>query len=116
MDCAQLLTIPDAIFLPINYYYSPVSSFGASTGFDWGDPYCRRNIDRTTIAKTDRNSPCQFWKDSNQNLEPLMYCEADAVAFPCNARCAFSSFRPPWKCTMKEAGKSRSSAMVKECF
>ena len=40
--------------------YSPVSLFAASTGFDCGDPFCLRKIDRITIVKTDKNSLCQF--------------------------------------------------------
>jgi len=44
----------------------PVSSWGESTGFDSGEPFCRRKTDRSTSAPTDRNSLCQFWSDSNQ--------------------------------------------------
>ena len=46
--------------------YSPVSSCGASTGFDCGEPFSLKKIDNTTMANTDKNSLCQFWNDSNQ--------------------------------------------------
>ena len=40
--------------------HSPVSLCGASTGLDWGDPFSLKKIDKKTIAKTDKNSLCQF--------------------------------------------------------
>lgn len=40
--------------------YSPVSLLGASTGLDCEEPFWRRKIDNTIIAKTERNSLCQF--------------------------------------------------------
>src|SRR4051812_22449199 len=55
--------------------YFPVSSFGASTGFDSGEPFCRRKIEKNTIAATDKNSLCQFCNDSNQNLFSKMVCQ-----------------------------------------
>lgn len=48
---------------------SPVSPWGWSTGFDSGEPLCRRNTESTTSAPIDRNSLCQFWNDSNQKRE-----------------------------------------------
>ena len=51
----------------------PVSLCGLSTGFDSGDPRCRRKIDNTTMLAMARNSLCQFWKDSNQNLQVPAY-------------------------------------------
>jgi hypothetical protein len=51
----------------------PVSSWGLSTGFDSGDPRCRRKIERITIAAMAKNSLCQFCNDSNQNREVPAY-------------------------------------------
>ncbi len=38
----------------------PVSLWDACTGFDSGEPHCLSQIDNTTMAKTARNSLCQF--------------------------------------------------------
>jgi len=38
--------------------YSPVSSCGASTGLDCGEPFSLKKIDNTTMANTDKNSLC----------------------------------------------------------
>lgn len=46
---------------------APVSRCEEATGFDSGDPLKRRKIDRTTTTAVDRNSDCQFCRDSNQN-------------------------------------------------
>ncbi len=54
--------------LLLNRSYFPVSEWGASTGFDSGDPFCLRKIDSITMLAIDRNSLCQFWKVSNQKL------------------------------------------------
>jgi len=50
--------MPSGPTLHINY--SPVSLRGASTGFDWGDPFSLKKMDKKTMAKTDKNSLCQF--------------------------------------------------------
>ena len=49
----------------------PVSEWLAATGLLSGDPRWRRNTLSTTMARTARNSLCQFWNDSNQNCELL---------------------------------------------
>ena len=41
-------------------YSVPVCSCGASTGFDSGEPRCRRTTLNSTIAASARNSLCQF--------------------------------------------------------
>ena len=51
------------------YPLSPVARCEACTGFDSGDPYCRRKIVNTTIVAIARNSDCQFCNDSNQNCD-----------------------------------------------
>ena len=43
------------------------------------------------MAKMDKNSLCQFWNDSNQNLEPARCSPKDAGASPIRARSSFSS-------------------------
>ena len=43
--------------------YSPVWPCGAETGLDSGEPRCRSQIDKSTMAPTARNSLCQFWRD-----------------------------------------------------
>ncbi len=55
----------------------------ASTGFDSAEPCCRSQIVRITIAASDRNSLCQFWSDSCQNLAVPMYCTVDTGDSPC---------------------------------
>jgi hypothetical protein len=62
-------TLPGCIHRSVHVHSLPVWWCGASTGFDSGDPRWRSQIDRTTIAPIDRNSLCQFWNDSNQNLD-----------------------------------------------
>ena len=57
---------------PAAGFYSPVSSVGAATGFDCGDPFCRNQIVSSASTPTEKNSLCQFWNDSNQNsLVPM---------------------------------------------
>jgi len=38
----------------------PVSLCGLATGFDSGEPFCRKKIERKIIAPIDKNSLCQF--------------------------------------------------------
>lgn len=45
----------------------------AATGFDSGEPFWRRKIDRVAILATAKNSLCQFCIDSNQNLLVFMW-------------------------------------------
>src|SRR5690606_2709880 len=90
---AQSMTILDGIGGMFNY--SPVSISGASTGFDWDDPYWRRKMDSTTIANIERNSLCQFWNDSNQNRESVIYWAMSTMGSPIRASFPFSSLRLP---------------------
>jgi hypothetical protein len=46
--------------------YPPVSLIAAATGFDSGDPRCRKKMESATMLPMARNSLCQFWNDSNQ--------------------------------------------------
>ena len=55
---------------------------GTCTGFDCGDPFCRRKIDRTIRTATERNSLCQFWNDSNQNFASVTYSRSETGDFP----------------------------------
>ena len=43
----------------------------------------------TTMPRTARNSLCQFWKDSYQNVDVLMY--SMVVSFTCVPCCSCSS-------------------------
>lgn len=62
--------------------YSPVLAFGASTGFDSGEPFIRRKMDNTTRAPIDMNSLCQFWNDSNHSLDVVRYSSGDTADPP----------------------------------
>jgi hypothetical protein len=59
----------------LNAHSVPVWECGAVTGFDSGEPRKRRKIDRITSIAVDRNSDCQFWKDSNQNWLSIIWVQ-----------------------------------------
>ena len=85
--------------------HSPVSLFGVSTGFDCEEPFCLIKKDNTSRAKTERNSLCQFWKDSNQNRLSEMYWDTVDVGFPICSKCSFSFLILPCKWIPKEKKK-----------
>ncbi len=57
------------VHLPGTHNCLPVSACDACTGFDSAEPSWRRKTERTTTTAIERNSLCQFWNDSNQNVE-----------------------------------------------
>src|SRR5690348_2964752 len=72
----------------------PVCEWGASTGFDSGEPCWRRKIARTVSATIDMNSLCQFWNDSNQNCDVARYPIADTGSPPWTSWSALYSAEP----------------------
>lgn len=50
----------EALELVLAQAQPPVLQCGAATGFDWGDPRCRRKMVSATMLNTAKNSLCQF--------------------------------------------------------
>ena len=71
------------------------SPVGAPTGLLSGEPCWRSTIDSTTSTAVDKNSLCQFWKDSNHNCaSPRWLSIEPETASPCNWACSCW----PWRC------------------
>ena len=66
--------------------------------FNSGEPRCRRQMDKSPIARTARTSLCQFCKDGNQNSADDRKSDHAIGATPSSARLSFSSRRPPARC------------------